>query len=141
MTSAAAIGLNGHVAYLGGVNLEGIVKAIDESDVGIIPNRRSIFTELNTPTRIFEYLARGVPVIAPRAPGIQDYFQEDEIIYFNLGDPADLARQLHFVYNNPGAVAGFVQRGQDIYRQHQWREERGRLLRLMNDLIVSDRRP
>ena len=141
MASAACIGLNGHVAYLGAANLEGIVKAIDESDVGIIPNRRSIFTELNTPTRIFEYLARGVPVIAPRAPGIQDYFQEDEIIYFNLGDPADLARQLHFVYSNPGTVAGIVQRGQDIYRRHQWREERGRLLRLMNDLVVADRKP
>jgi glycosyltransferase involved in cell wall biosynthesis len=138
MASAAQNGLNGHVSYLGGVNLEKIVKAIDESDVGIIPNRRSIFTELNTPTRIFEYLARGVPVIAPRAPGIQDYFQEDEILYFDLGDAVDLARQIQFVYSHPEAVPGIVQRGQDIYRQHQWREERGRLLRLMNDLVTPD---
>ena len=72
--SAADSGLQDSVRYLGPKNLEQIVEAIDACDVGIIPNRRSIFTEINTPTRIFEYLSRDKPVIAPLAPGIQDYF-------------------------------------------------------------------
>ena len=63
---------------------EKIVEAIDECDVGVIPNRRSIFTELNTPTRIFEYLSRGKPVIAPSAPGIQDYFSGDALVFFAI---------------------------------------------------------
>ena len=38
---------------------------IEQCDVGLIPNRQSVFTELNTPTRIFEYLAIGKPEAAP----------------------------------------------------------------------------
>src|SRR5439155_24815829 len=55
----------------------------NDCDVGIIPNRRSIFTEINFPTRIFEYLARGKPVIAPLTTGIGDYFSKDELVVFN----------------------------------------------------------
>ena len=73
------------VRYLGRKNLEEIVEEIRKCDVGIIPNRRSIFTELNTPTRIFEYLSQGKPVIAPRAPGILDYFQERRSHLFRVG--------------------------------------------------------
>jgi hypothetical protein len=49
------------VEYLGGKDLEGIVEAIQQCDVGVIPNHRNLFTELNTPTRIFECLALGKP--------------------------------------------------------------------------------
>ena len=82
------------VRYLGPKNLEGIVEAIRNCDVGVIPNRRSLFTELNTPTRIFEYLSQGKPVIAPRAPGILDYFNEQDLILFTLGDADDLANKI-----------------------------------------------
>jgi glycosyltransferase involved in cell wall biosynthesis len=141
LQSAAEAGLEQRVRYFGGVNLEAVVRAIDEADVGIIPNRRSIFTELNTPTRIFEYLARGLPVIAPRAPGIQDYFREDEIIFFQLGDAVSLADRIRFVHANPEAVREIVERGQAIYRSHLWREERGRLIQLMDELIAPSGRP
>jgi glycosyltransferase involved in cell wall biosynthesis len=43
-------GMEGSVHYLGPKPLEKIVEAIEESDVGVIPNLRNIFTELNTPT-------------------------------------------------------------------------------------------
>jgi glycosyltransferase involved in cell wall biosynthesis len=79
------------VRYLGPVNLEQIPAAICRCDVGIIPNRRSEFTELNMPTRIFEYLSQGKPVIAPCAPGILDYFGAKELLLFELGSVDDLA--------------------------------------------------
>src|SRR5206468_9728746 len=49
-------GLGDTVRYLGQKSHEEIVQAIGACDVGIIPNHRNIFTELNTPSRIFEYL-------------------------------------------------------------------------------------
>ena len=48
--------LQNSVRYLGPRTLDQIVEAIDECNVGIIPNRHSVFTEKNMPTRIFEYL-------------------------------------------------------------------------------------
>ena len=69
-------GLQQSVLHFGEKPLEQIVEAIDACNVGVIPNRHNAFTDINMPTRIFEYLARGKPVIAPRTAGIQDYFDK-----------------------------------------------------------------
>jgi len=127
------------VQYLGARDVEGIAAAIDECDVGIIPNRRSVFTELNTPTRIFEYLARGKPVVAPRAPGIEDYFSERQIIFFELGNAEELARKIEFVAAAPQDVVETVRRGQEVYLAHTWTEERRKLLDLVKGLVVARR--
>lgn len=144
MKQVAERGLQGRVRYLGAIPLEQIVSAIDECDVGVIPNRRSLFTEINTPTRIFEYLARGKPVIAPMAGGIRDYFGEDDLIYFSLGDAQDLARQMEFAYRNPGAVRQITSKGQVIYLAHCWKAERARFLDLACELLgatAADSKP
>ena len=123
MSSVGEHGLTGAVNYLGMKSPEEIVAAIDRCDLGIIPNHRNIFTEMNTPTRIFEYLSRGKPVIAPRARGIQDYFGDADMIYFELGDVADLARQIEYAYFHPAEVRETVGRGQKIYLAHRWSQE------------------
>jgi glycosyltransferase involved in cell wall biosynthesis len=135
MQSVERRGLQSSVHYLGEKRLEQIVEAIDECDIGIIPNRRSVFTELNTPTRIFEYLARGKPVIAPRTKGIQDYFGEDALIFFELGDEQDLARQLQRAYNHPGQLQEVVRRGQAIYREYRWSTQRSQLVAFTSTLF------
>jgi glycosyltransferase involved in cell wall biosynthesis len=123
MGSVAQRGLQGAVEYLGMKKPEEIVEAIDQCDLGIIPNHRNIFTEMNTPTRIFEYLSRGKPVITPRARGIQDYFGEADLLYFELGDAGDLAKQIEFAFFHPEEVRETVERGQKVYLAHRWSQE------------------
>ena len=117
-------GLQKAVRWFGGKSLEDIQKAIDGCDVGIIPNRRTIFTEINTPTRIFEYLSRGKPVITGRARGVQDYFADDALFFFELGDAEDLGRRIVHVFDHPEDVERVVKLGQDVYLAHRWSEER-----------------
>jgi glycosyltransferase involved in cell wall biosynthesis len=135
MKTVADRGLEKSVHYYGNKNLSQIVEAIEQCDVGVIPNRRNIFTELNTPTRIFEYLSRGKPVIAPRAPGIQDYFGEEDIVYFELGNEVDLARQLERVFKNKDKIAETVVRGRKIYLKHTWSQEKGVFLGIVERLL------
>jgi glycosyltransferase involved in cell wall biosynthesis len=123
------------IQYLGPRTLEQIVEAVRECDLGIIPNRRSIFTEINTPTRIFEYLSQGKPVIAPSVPGIRDYFDPDEMVYFKLGDAKDLAQKIEFVYLHPGEVTRIVRQGKAVYLTHKWSNERQRFLSLVKGLL------
>lgn len=125
------------VRYLGPKGLEEIAEAIAGCDVGVIPNRRSIFTELNTPTRIFEYLSQGKPVIAPRAPGILDYFGPEELVLFELGDADDLAAKMEYVFRHPEEMVKMVERGQSVYRAHQWSSERLRFVNLAHGLLPS----
>jgi glycosyltransferase involved in cell wall biosynthesis len=130
-------GLEDRVHYFGTKRPEEIAAAIDDCDVGVIPNRRSIFTEINTPTRIFEYLSRGKPVITGRGAGVQDYFAEDALFFFELGDAADLARTMTHVFRHPEDVEKVVKRGQQVYLAHRWTEERRRLINRTAELLAA----
>jgi glycosyltransferase involved in cell wall biosynthesis len=135
LESVRTQGLTDAVEYLGPRRIEEVARAIDECDVGVIPNQRSLFTQINTPTRIFEYLAAGKPVIAPRAAGILDYFDEDALVYFELGSAEDLARAVEQVYARPRQTLETVRRGQAVYRSHAWRRERETFVRLAASLL------
>jgi len=135
MQSVRNAGLQEAAQYLGPKSLEQLVQVIAESDVGIVSNRRSTFTELNTPVRIFEYLALGKPVIAPRSVGICDYFDDSSLLFFELGNVEDLAAKVEYAFSHPAQVAEMARRGQEISREHSWRKERKRLLRLVAGLL------
>lgn len=135
MEAVAKRDLSAAVHYLGAKNLEGIVDAIRHCDVGVIPNHHNMFTELNTPTRIFECLALGKPVIAPRARGIQDYFGEKDMIYFELGSPHDLAEKIKYIYFHPCEAEHTLIRGQKIYQRYTWTSQKTTLLNTFSELI------
>jgi glycosyltransferase involved in cell wall biosynthesis len=125
------------VHYVGPKKLDQIVQAIDECDLGVIPNQRSIFTLINTPTRIFEFLSRGKPVIAPSAPGVLEYFGKEALVSFELGDVDDLARKVEFVIRNPEKVRQITERGQEVCFAHRWSRERECLVGLIRNLLVG----
>ena len=137
MESARNRDLQDAVHYFGPKRLGEIVQAIGECDVGIIPNQRNIFTEINTPTRIFEYLALGKPVIAPRTPGIQEYFKEKSLLFFELGNVEELARKIEYVYSHPSETVEIVKQGQQAYRAHTWRQERQNLVNFVGELLET----
>ena len=138
MGEARSKGLKDCVHYLGPRTLEGLVGEIADCDVGVIPNHYSAFAEINTPTRIFEYLALGKPVIAPWAAGICDYFDDRSLVFFELGNAEDLARKTEFVFSHPTEVIEIVRRGQEVYREHCWSTERQRLTGLVAGLLCEE---
>jgi len=140
MKHAQGLGLSECVHYLGPKKLEELAEEIAACDVGIIPNHRNPFTEINTPTRIFEYLAIGKPVIAPRTSGIQDYFASDTLFFFEPGDPEDLAAQLRAVYTDPDRALEVAERGQQVYLAHLWSEESRNLVKMISEVLNKDRR-
>lgn len=137
MESVQKYGLQDAVEYLGPKSREQIVEAIQACDIGIIPNQRSIFTELNMPTRIFEYLALGRPVIAPRAQGICEYFEETSLLFFELGNARDLAQKIEYAFSHTAEITGIVKRGQEVYRKHLWRHEELRLISVVSGLLST----
>jgi glycosyltransferase involved in cell wall biosynthesis len=135
MDAARNKGLAESVRYLGPKRLEDLVPEIENCDVGVIPNHRNAFTEINTPTRIFEYLALGKPVIAPCTPGIEDYFSKGSLLFFEPGNSAELAQQIEYAFSHPSEVVEIVRRGQQVYLAHAWSRERQILVDLVSELL------
>jgi glycosyltransferase involved in cell wall biosynthesis len=135
MEAARNKNLHETVRYLGPRPLEGLVTEIENCDLGVIPNHRNAFTEINTPTRIFEYLALGKPVIAPSTPGIQDYFSKESLLFFEPGNPGDLAQQIEYAFSHPREVREIVGRGQQVFLEHTWDRERETLLGRVSEIL------
>lgn len=133
------LGLEQNVRYLGPKRLEELVHEIERCDVGVIPNQRNAFTDINTPTRIFEYLALGKPVIAPRTVGIQDYFDTESLFYFDSGDASELADRILEVHASPARTLDVAERGQRVYLEHTWDQERQTLVNLVSGLLKGER--
>jgi len=136
--SAREHDLQRNILHFGQKPLEQIVSAIDACNVGLIPNHHNAFTHINTPTRIFEYLARGKPVIAPRTAGIQDYFDEESLFFFEAGNADELAKQIEFVAFHPREDLMVTERGQQVYKAHAWRREQQTLVRLVEKLFERE---
>jgi hypothetical protein len=81
----------------------------------------------------------GKPVIAPRTKAIQDYFADQELIFFELGNASDLARQIEYAYLHPEELIETTQRGQRVYLDHTWTQERSQFLDAIGDLLEGTR--
>lgn len=134
---ASQLGIEDRVFFLGSKSQAEVARIVEACDVGVIPNRLSPFTQINMPTRIFEYLAMDRPVISPSTVGIRDYFDDSNMLFFKPNDPVDLARQMAWVYENPSAVPALVQRGQVIYHQQLWNRQRELFLDITEELVSS----
>jgi glycosyltransferase involved in cell wall biosynthesis len=138
----SSLGLGSCVGYHGQQTLEQIAFHILKSDVGIIPNKRTPFTEVNMPTRIFEYLSLQRPVIAPRTKGIGDYFQEHQILYFEPGNIRDLTARIRWAYENPGELRAVTNQGRTIFNAFDWEAQKLVLLSAVESLLsVKCREP
>jgi glycosyltransferase involved in cell wall biosynthesis len=135
MEKARSMGLQDAVQYMGPRSLEGLVTEIGDCDLGIIPNHRNAFTDINTPTRVFEYLAMGKPVIAPSTQGILDYFNKDSLVFFEPGNAAELAQQIEFAFSHPREVLEIVRRGQEVFSEHTWDREKETLVSRVSSLF------
>ncbi|MGA8223981.1 MAG: glycosyltransferase family 4 protein [Candidatus Acidiferrales bacterium] len=123
------------VHYLGPRSLEKLVTEIDNCDLGIIPNQRNAFTDINTPTRIFEYLALGKPVIAPSTMGIEDYFDKNSLLFFEPGNSDDLAQQIVYAHSHPREVLEIARKGQEVFLEHTWERERETLVGRVSEIL------
>ncbi len=139
MEKVHGLGLDNYVRYLGPKRLEELAHEIEACDVGVVPNHLNTFTEINTPTRIFEYLALGKPVIAPRTLGIRDYFEADSLLFFEAGNAEELAKQLEYAALHSAEAIAIAERGQQVYRAHAWRQERETLVSLVVGLVGKAR--
>ncbi len=129
------LNLNDIVFFHGVLAQELLVEKILSSDLGIIPNRRDPFTEINLPTRIFEYLCLGKPVIAPHTRGISDYFDDDSLIYFDSGNADDLAKVIFKVYSKPEKFKKIIKNGIEVYKKYKWAEQKKKLISIYSNLL------
>jgi glycosyltransferase involved in cell wall biosynthesis len=132
---AQKLNIEDAIHFHGFKTLPEIAQHIIEADLGIVPNRLSVFTQINFPTRIFEYLAMNKPVIVPSTQGIRDYFKDDEILYFKPNNVNDLAAKIEWASQNPAELQCVLEKGRQVYEKNRWESEQEKFLDLVSGLL------
>lgn len=88
---AAKLGVGERMRVVGVLARREIVPFLDSIDIALQPAA----TRYASPLKLFEYLARGVPVIAPRQPNVCEIVADERsALLFDPGEPSDFARRL-----------------------------------------------
>ncbi len=122
------------VNFMGEVTIEKIAETIPQIDVGIIPNKINPFTQINFPTRIFEYLINKKPTVVPKTIGIRDYFADDAIFYFESGNATSLADVIFDIYKDPNKSVDIINKGYEVYKKNTWEAESNNLIKIYEEL-------
>jgi glycosyltransferase involved in cell wall biosynthesis/O-antigen/teichoic acid export membrane protein len=123
---AAELGLGDRVAFLGYRPLDEMPARIGEADAGIVPQRRSVFTAMNYPTKAFEYIALGVPVLMGYTPALDELFGHVRGSFFQPDRPDELADCLRALAADPERVRRMAQEQQEVCARFAWAGEKRR---------------
>jgi glycosyltransferase involved in cell wall biosynthesis len=127
--------LNDHVKYRGTFLIDKIAEEISQMDMGVVPNRFNVFTNLNFPVRIFEFIYFKKPIVVPKTRGISDYFDDDSIFYFQAEDVNDLVNVILSIYYKSVDVNKVIENGYNVYQKNSWEIQSKNLLEVYNKLI------
>jgi glycosyltransferase involved in cell wall biosynthesis len=107
---------------------------IKSADMAVVPYRSGVFTDGILPTKMMEYAALGVPVIAARTPGIAAYFDESMVSFFTPGSVDELAASIQRLLHQRDTLAHMVDQLARFTEEHSWQQESSHYVQLVQRL-------
>jgi glycosyltransferase involved in cell wall biosynthesis len=138
----AALGLSDRVTIEGRFLPHKVVlERINGTSVGVVPNLPIPLNRFALSSKLFEYVAMGVPVISAALPTICEHFDESEVLFFRPGDATSLAAALMETAADPDGAAARAAKARLRYSAYSWQVNASRYRALLAGLSTErDRR-
>ncbi|MCL6429530.1 MAG: glycosyltransferase family 4 protein [Anaerolineae bacterium] len=128
---ARRLGVEEQVEFHGFVVRERLMKLLTQADIGVVP----MLFEYQSPNKMFEFVALGVPVIASDRQTFRQHFSDDEVLYFRTGDAGDLARAIAWAIAHPRGMEERAGRAWERYQGYRWQVMKERYLGVYDLLL------
>ncbi len=116
------------------IPVEGLATVLETMDLGVISNRKNIATDLMLPVKMLEYVYLGIPVVTPRLKGIQYYFTDEMVTYFEPDDIDTLVSSILELYGNKDIMGRKRQAARAFLDTYGWDKHRFAFIDFYNSL-------
>ena len=107
---------------------------LDKMDIGILAHEVNAATELMLPVKLLEYMAMGLPAVAPRLKTIRHYFDDDMVTYFEPGNIDSLTEALVKIYNDRSGRKKQAERALAFLDRYGWEKHQQVLVNMYHHL-------
>jgi glycosyltransferase involved in cell wall biosynthesis len=123
------------ISLHGRVPIDDLPRLIAAADIGLVPSLPLPYLQFSLSTKLLEYAAMGVPIVASDLATFRHHFTDAAIRFVPGGDPDALARAVESLVDDP---AGTEAMGLEARRQagaYDWEVQRARYLEIVARLI------
>lgn len=138
MALTASLGLSDKIIFRPSVPTEDIARRMAEADLALVPKRGGAgFGNEAASTKIPEFMALGIPVVAAKTDIERCFFDDSHLCYFRSEDESDLARAVISVYQNIELRNTLIEKGLSYVERNNWQLRIGDYLKLVASLAHS----
>jgi glycosyltransferase involved in cell wall biosynthesis len=128
-------GLGDRVIISGVVPLEMVAETMAGVDLGVVPKRKNSFGNEAFSTKIMEFMAMGVPVIASKTRIDQYYFNDSLVQFFESESIEDLASRILQLVHDSEKRAVLRANALEFIEMNNWDVRKSEYLGLVDDLV------
>lgn len=140
-TLVADLGLEGHIRFGGYIEASQVMSRAAQADIGIVPLRKNQHMDLAFPTKLFEYVAVGVPALVSRTSAVQCIFSPEAVAYIQPDDVQGIADRALRLYREPDRRDAMAKQALAEYEPYSWSKTREEYLRIVEGLLREGRSP
>jgi glycosyltransferase involved in cell wall biosynthesis len=127
--------LDDRVRMAGVMPIEKVAETIAAADLGVVPKRNDSFGGEAFSTKILEFMAMGVPVVASNTRIDQHYFSDNLVQFFESGNAEDLAEKILSLISNPERRGALRLRATEFIESNNWDIKKREYLDLLDHLL------
>lgn len=125
-----------NVDYVGFCKREDVARLFARVRVGLLMLQPAANFEESLPTKLFEYMGAGLPVVVNGSMRCSDLVRQYDCgIVVKPGDVDAAARAISFLIDNPGVAQAMGERGRRLVMEnYQWKTEASKLTQLYAEI-------
>ncbi|MDQ2673709.1 MAG: glycosyltransferase family 4 protein [Chloroflexota bacterium] len=128
-------GTEDQVTLRGRVDMDDLPGILAASDIGLVPSLPEPYLEYSLSTKLLEYAAMGVPIVASDLATFRHHFSDEAIRFVPGADPEALARAVEAMVDDPAATVALGQEAQRQAAAYDWEVQKMRYVAIVDRLV------
>ena len=134
--AVARTGTSDRIRLNGPVPIDELPALINAADVGVVPTLPEPYMQYSLSTKLLEYAAMGIPILASDLATFRAHFSDEAIRYVPGGDPDALAAALRALAGDPDGTARLGAEARRQAAQYEWADQARRYVAIVERLMA-----